>query len=84
VGLVTFKPHDYIKGHQPGHCPTTQGDNTMQRIADYTAPTKRFDGTLTISVLSNGRRHFICEHKVDGKRTARAVAAQYDATPWNF
>ena len=56
----------------------------MQRIADYTAPTKHFDGTLTISVLSNGRRHFICEHKVDGKRTARAVAAQYDATPWNF
>jgi hypothetical protein len=56
----------------------------MQRIADYTAPTKRFDGRLIISVLSNGRRHFICEHKVDSKRTARAVAAQYDATPWNF
>jgi hypothetical protein len=55
-----------------------------QRIADYTAPTKRFDGVLTISVLSDGRRHFICEHKVDGKRTARAVAAQYDAKPWNF
>ena len=56
----------------------------MQRIADYTAPTKRFAGVLTISVLADGRRHFICEHKVDGKRTARAVAQQYDATPWNF
>jgi hypothetical protein len=55
-----------------------------QRIADYTAPTKRFDGVLTIWVLSDGRRHFICQHKVDGKRTARAVAAQYDAKPWNF
>ena len=81
---MTFKPHDYIEIYQPGHRPTTQGDYTMQRIADYTAPTKRRDGVLTISVLSDGRRHFICEHKVDGKRTARAVALQYDATPWNF
>ena len=56
----------------------------MERIADYTAPTKRRDGVLTISVLTDGRRHFICEHAVDGRRAARAVALQYDAKPWNF
>lgn len=49
----------------------------MTRIADYTAPTKRYDGTIAISVIENGRRHFIAEHKVDGKRAARAIAAQY-------
>lgn len=64
---------------------TTQtGVTDMQRIADYTAPTKRYDGVLTISILEDGRRHFIAEHKVDGKRAARAVAAQYNAKPWNF
>ena len=26
----------------------------------------------------------LAEHQVDGKRAARAVAAQYNATPWNF
>ena len=56
----------------------------MQRIADYTAPTKRQDGYLTVSVLDNGRRHIIAEHRVDGKIAARHVAAQYAAKPWNF
>lgn len=56
----------------------------MQRIADYTAPTKRFDGVITISVIEGGRRHIIAEHGVDGKRAARAIAAQYSAKPWNF
>jgi hypothetical protein len=56
----------------------------MTRIADYTAPTKRYDGTIAIRVIENGRRHFIAEHKVDGKRAARAIAAQYNAKPWNF
>jgi hypothetical protein len=56
----------------------------MQRIADYTAPTKRYDGVLTINVIEEGRRNFIAEHKVDGKRAARAIAAQYNAKPWNF
>jgi len=60
------------------------GVTDMTRIADYTAPTKRYDGCLTISVIEDGRRHFIAEHKVDGKRAARAVAAQYNAKPWNF
>lgn len=56
----------------------------MQRIADYTAPTKRHDGYLTVSVLDNGRRITIAEHRVDGKVAARNVAAQYKAKPWNF
>jgi hypothetical protein len=56
----------------------------MQRIADYTAPTKRQDGYLRISVLDAGRRHIIAEHRVDGKIAARHVAAQYAAKPWNF
>lgn len=56
----------------------------MTRIADYTAPTKRYDGVLTISIIEDGRRHFIAEHKVDGKFAARAIAAQYNAKPWNF
>lgn len=56
----------------------------MERIADYTAPTKNYDGTLTISVVVDGRRQIIAEHKVDGKRAARNVAAQYNAKPWNF
>lgn len=56
----------------------------MQRIADYTAPTKRHDGYLTISILEDGRRHIIAEHRVDGKVAARHVAAQYKAKPWNF
>ena len=56
----------------------------MTRIADYTKPTKRYDGAITISVIEDGRRHFIAEHKVDEKIAARAIAAQYKAKPWNF
>lgn len=56
----------------------------MERIADYTAPTKRYDGVITISILENSRRTVIAEHAVDGKRAARAIAAQYNAQPWNF
>ena len=63
---------------------TRQTGVTDMRIADYTAPTKRYDGAITISVIEDGRRHFIAEHKVDGKRAARAIAAQYNAKPWNF
>ena len=60
------------------------GVTDVQRIADYTKPTKRYDGAITISVIEDGRRHFIAEHKVDGKLSARAIAAQYNAKPWNF
>ena len=64
--------------------PSNDPDFDLIRIADYTAPTKRYDGAITISVIEDGRRHFIAEHKVDGKRAARAIAAQYNAKPWNF
>ena len=56
----------------------------MDRIAEYYAATKRFDGVVTISTVFGGRRIAIAEHKVDGKRAARAVAAQYNAEPHNF
>lgn len=39
---------------------------------------------ICIEILDAGRRTQIAEHQVDGKRAARLVAAQYDATPWNF
>lgn len=39
---------------------------------------------VRIEIIDAGRRTRVAEHQVDGKRAARAVAAQYDATPWNF
>ena len=42
------------------------------------------DYTMKDNLAEDGRRHFIAEHKVDGKRAARAIAAQYNAKPWNF
>lgn len=56
----------------------------MRRAADYYRPTKTIDGCVVITVIDNGRRTIIAEHKVDGKRAARAIAAQYNAEPWNF
>jgi hypothetical protein len=56
----------------------------MDRIAEYYPATKRIDGVVNISAIDNGRRVLLAEHKVDSKRAARAVAAQYDALPHNF
>ena len=56
----------------------------MQRTAEYYPATKRFDGVVNISIIDNGRRTIIAQHQVDGKRAARAVAAQYNAEPHNF
>jgi DNA primase len=39
---------------------------------------------VCIEIIDAGRRVQLAEHQVDGKRAARAVAAQYNATPWNF
>ena len=39
---------------------------------------------VCIEIIDAGNRVQLAEHQVDGKRAARAVAAQYDATPWNF
>lgn len=41
--------------------------------------------TLCIAATDNGRRIWIAERlPVAGKREARKLAAQYNATPWNF
>jgi len=56
----------------------------MEKIADYTPPTKSYDGVVTISFLMDGHRRFLAEHKVDCKQAARAIANQYCAKPWNF
>lgn len=56
----------------------------MDRIAEYYPATKRFDGVVTISFVIDGRRCFLAEHKVDGKKAARAIANQYCAKPHNF
>lgn len=56
----------------------------MQRAAEYYPATKRIAGSIVISIIDNGRRTIIAQHKVDGKRAARAVAAQYNAEPHNF
>lgn len=39
---------------------------------------------LDINRIENGRRELIEVRTVSGKREARAVAAQFNATPWNF
>ena len=56
----------------------------MDRIAEYYPASKRFDGVVIISTVFGGRRIAIAEHKVDGKRAARAIAGQYSAEPHNF
>jgi hypothetical protein len=41
--------------------------------------------TLCIAITNNGQRTWVAERiKVEGKREARKVAAQHNATPWNF
>lgn len=41
--------------------------------------------TLCIATTVNGQRKWIAERiAVAGKREARKVAAQHNATPWNF
>ena len=41
--------------------------------------------TLCIAKTVNGQRNWLKERiPVAGKREARAIAAKFDATPWNF
>jgi hypothetical protein len=41
--------------------------------------------TLCIARTVNGQRVWLAERlPVDGKRAARKLAAQHNATPWNF
>jgi hypothetical protein len=52
--------------------------------AEFTNGGKRRPATLTINVITDGRRRFVTEQPVAGKREARAVAKALGATPWNF
>lgn len=40
--------------------------------------------TVSFASTSNGRRTWHKVVPVSGKREARAMAKQFDATPWNF
>ena len=47
--------------------------------------TKGNQPTLDIAVTTNGRRAWLAIGiKVSGKREARKVASDFNATPWNF
>lgn len=39
---------------------------------------------LNINRIENGRRFWLATYRVNGKREARKVAAQFNAKPWNF
>jgi hypothetical protein len=61
--------------------PTQQGANDMTE-AHYTTGKQP---TLCIAQTVNGQRTWLAERlPVTGKREARKLAAQYNATPWNF
>lgn len=55
----------------------------VEKAAYYTNMGK-YDNLVTIYALADGRRHFLAEHRVEDKRIARNVAAQYNAKPYNF
>lgn len=56
----------------------------MVIAAEYTNGTNRYPPTLYINRIENGRRSNIAAITVSGKREARKVAEEYNATPWNF
>jgi hypothetical protein len=56
----------------------------MVIAAEYTNGTKRYAPTLYINRIEDGRRSNIVAITVSGKREARKVAKEYNATPWNF
>lgn len=56
----------------------------MVIAAEYTNGTNRYPPTLYINKIVDGRRSNIVAITVSGKREARKVAKEYDATPWNF
>jgi len=53
----------------------------MTIAAEYTSGKQP---RLSITQIENGRRTFLSTHPVSGKREARAVAAKFNAKPWNF
>ena len=61
----------------------TQETPEMTKAANYYTLGKG-RAVVCIEIIDAGNRVQLAEHQVDGKRAARAVAAQYGATPWNF
>ena len=52
--------------------------------ADFYPRTKRSGPTLTLTTIIRGQRRFVSDHPVADKRTARRLAIEVGATPWNF
>jgi hypothetical protein len=52
--------------------------------AEFTNGSKARPAQVAITEIANGRRRTISTHQVDGKREARAIAAHFNAKPWNF
>ena len=53
-------------------------------IAEYTNGSKTRSATLTFNLLREGRRQFVAQINVSGKREARHEAAEAGAKVWNF
>ncbi len=59
--------------------------NNDQIAADYFPGTKRDPRNwVRIYRIDNGHRSTVWEGPCEGKRDARKIALQFDATPWNF
>lgn len=58
--------------------------NAATIAADYFPGNQRAHASVRISSIANGQRTILHEIDVSGKREARTVAAQFNATPWNF
>jgi hypothetical protein len=56
----------------------------VQTFIQFTNGGKRRPATLTLNVIADGRRRFVSQQPVTGKREARAIAERLGARPWNF
>lgn len=57
---------------------------TSTLAAEYTSASKARAAVLTLNVIEDGRRTFVRDMPVSGKREARELARAFNATPWNF
>ncbi|MBK6414139.1 hypothetical protein [Sphingopyxis sp.] len=59
--------------------------HTYEQIAaDFYPGTKTIPATVRVYQIDNGQRRTLYEGDVAGKRDARMIAKQFNATPWNF
>lgn len=52
--------------------------------AEFTSGSTVRPAQVVINRIADGRREWIATATVAGKREARAIAAQFNAKPWNF